>query len=272
MSESHLNIKMHPYVKNDPRGPVEREPAILPATLEAKPLPLLTVITVVLNGAKHIEQTILSVVSQSYVNVEYIVIDGGSTDGTIDIIHKYSHSIQSFVSEFDNGIYDAMNKAIALATGEWVIFMNAGDLFCDNDVLSNIFQDLAGDMIYGNHAVYYGNRTSFKLVNVGSRKDIRNLPFCHQAVFTKTLVLQAHPFDLGYTIAADYDQYLKLKKLNANITHVPLTVALYLDGGISSTSRRKLIKEYYHIQAKYHPIPALLVYLARIMKLSVTGK
>lgn len=101
--------------------------------------PLISVITVVLNGEKYLEETILSVLSQTYDNVEYIIIDGGSTDGTLDIIKKYEHAIDYWVSEKDKGIYDAMNKGINVASGEWLNFMNAGDRFAENNILKLIY-------------------------------------------------------------------------------------------------------------------------------------
>ena len=98
--------------------------------------PLVTIITVVFNGEQLIEETVLSVLNQSYNNVEYIVIDGGSDDGTLKILSKYNDKIDYWLSEPDNGIYDAMNKGIALASGEWINFMNCGDRFASTDVLN----------------------------------------------------------------------------------------------------------------------------------------
>lgn len=98
----------------------------------------ISIITICYNSSKTIEQTILSVLGQTYQNYEYIVIDGGSTDGTVDILHKYSRKI-NWISEPDRGIYDAMNKGIRLSKGEWLNFMNAGDCFASNDVLEKIF-------------------------------------------------------------------------------------------------------------------------------------
>jgi hypothetical protein len=125
-------------------------------------LPLITVITVVYNGAKYLEETIKSIINQTYPNIEYIIIDGGSTDGTLDVIKKYEDYIDYWVSEPDNGIYDAMNKGIILSNGEWLNFMNCGDSFSSVDILSNIFtsinlEDI--DLIYsdikiGNDFVY----------------------------------------------------------------------------------------------------------------------
>lgn len=102
-------------------------------------MPLITVITVVYNGEKHLEETILSVVNQTYENIEYIIVDGGSTDKTLDVIKKYENQIDCWVSESDNGIYDAMNKGLSLASGEWINFMNAGDAFWRPDSISDIF-------------------------------------------------------------------------------------------------------------------------------------
>lgn len=101
----------------------------------------ISVVTVCYNAADTIEKTILSVLNQTYHDIEYIIIDGGSTDGTVEIIRKYADKIAYWVSEPDKGIYDAMNKGIEVATGEWLNFMNAGDLFCDKFVLTNVFSD-----------------------------------------------------------------------------------------------------------------------------------
>lgn len=103
--------------------------------------PKITVVTVCYNAAETIEKTILSVVGQTYNNIEYLIIDGGSKDDTLAIIKKYESNISKWISEPDKGIYDAMNKAIKMATGEWINFMNAGDCFATNDVLEKIFND-----------------------------------------------------------------------------------------------------------------------------------
>lgn len=112
--------------------------------------PLVTVITVCYNAVSLIEKTICSVLAQQYEHIEYIVVDGGSTDGTIEIIRKYEAHISHWITEQDEGIYDAMNKGVTMATGEWCIFLNAGDTFAADDVLNRVFQvPREADVIYG---------------------------------------------------------------------------------------------------------------------------
>ena len=100
--------------------------------------PLISVITVSYNAVLTIEQTILSVINQTYLNIEYIIIDGGSTDGTVNVIKKYADKIAYWVSESDKGIYDAMNKGIAYSHGEYCNFINAGDKFCSSSILKHV--------------------------------------------------------------------------------------------------------------------------------------
>ncbi|MBA3025313.1 MAG: glycosyltransferase [Sulfurimonas sp.] len=116
--------------------------------------PLISIVTVVYNGEEYLEATIQSIINQSYKNIEYIIIDGGSTDGTLDIIKKYEDKIKYWVSEKDRGIYDAMNKGVLVATGEWINFMNAGDIFYNENVLNEVFPEEKilkdFDLIYSN--------------------------------------------------------------------------------------------------------------------------
>ena len=104
--------------------------------------PLISIITAVLNGDKTLERTIQSVIDQDYKNIEYIIIDGGSTDGTLDIIKKYDHAIDYWMSEPDEGIYDAFNKGIQISSGEWIYFLGADDYFVDQNVLNTTVHKL----------------------------------------------------------------------------------------------------------------------------------
>ena len=159
--------------------------------------PLITVVTVVFNDVQHIEDTILSVVNQTYPNIEYIIIDGGSTDGTVDIIKKYEERIAYWVSEPDKGIYDAMNKGIQKATGEWINFMNAGDEFVDANVLDKLFfaKTVANvDVIYGNTVrVSRDEKWMTKADPIEFMKW--NMPFCHQSSITKTSIMKTEFFE-----------------------------------------------------------------------------
>ena len=234
--------------------------------------PLITIVTVVFNSYTYLEETIISVISQTYDNFEYIIIDGGSTDGTLDIIRKYEHTIDYWISEKDQGIYDAMNKSMSLITGEWVNFMNSGDMFFDKNVLQKIYLNLSGDIVYGNHAIYINDKYKYVEINVKKYSSIRNIPCCHQSLFMKKSLLLKFPFDLNYHIAGDYDQFLKCQYNGANVKHIPMTVSLFLDGGLSSVSRKKIIYEYYNIMKKYHKLYAFFVYYIRIFKYYILGR
>ena len=149
--------------------------------------PLISVVTVSYNAVTTIEKTILSVINQNYSNIEYIVIDGGSIDGTVDIIKKYADKITYWVSEPDKGIYDAMNKGIIVATGEWINFMNTGDTFYNENVFSEIFElnSYTEDVISG--CAQLANHKIWKPLD--SKKmtlmDFYISGFCHQATFIK---------------------------------------------------------------------------------------
>jgi glycosyltransferase involved in cell wall biosynthesis len=185
--------------------------------------PLVTVITVVFNGEQFIEQTILSIINQTYTNIEYIVIDGGSTDGTIDIIKKYDSNIDYWVSEKDQGIYHAMNKGIARATGQWINFMNAGDRFFTDDVIFSVFQNknyCNALIIYGNHEVCYpsGRRLTGK---AGQVKNLwRGSQFCHQSVFVNTHYHKLNNFNTNNKIVADFEFFYRAWKNNVNFIRV----------------------------------------------------
>lgn len=168
----------------------------------------ISVVTVCYNAEQTIEETIQSVVNQTYDNSEYIIIDGGSTDGTVDIIKKYADCLAYWVSEPDKGIYDAMNKGIAVASGDYINFMNAGDSFADRKVLENIFnnvKNVAGsDIIYGDAIFAYP--WGKVLIKPRPLTDFKSFdPIFHQSSFTRLSRLKTTPFDISYKIAGDYN-------------------------------------------------------------------
>ena len=214
--------------------------------------PLISVITVVYNGKKHIEQAILSVIGQGYDNVEYIIVDGESTDGTLDVIKKYDEVVDYWISEPDHGVYDAMNKGVNISHGDYLLFLG-----CD-DSLFDVLKDVAGlldkgmmsyygDVILSkNKELYDGRFYSLKLF-------IKNIP--HQAIFYSRHVFDEYGFNCKYKAVADYELNLKLfsnKKLG--LKYIPKTIATYNnEDGVSSIlndyafslDKSVVIKKYY---------------------------
>lgn len=209
--------------------------------------PLITVVTVVYNGAEFLEETIKSVIKQTYDNVEYIIVDGGSTDATLDIIRKYEHAIDYWVSEPDKGIYDAMNKGIDLGNGEWINFMNAGDYFFDACILEQVFEKSAYlqcfDVIYGDHEVRYPNKT--KKVKGGDVKNLwKGSQFCHQSAFVRLNNHKVSKFNLYKKVASDYDFFATIKKRKSNFCRVFFMVSSVSSGGVSDLKRNLVYTEW----------------------------
>ena len=193
--------------------------------------PKISVVTVCYNVASEIERTIKSVINQTYSNVEYIIIDGGSKDGTVDIIKKYADKVSYWVSEPDKGIYDAMNKGIIAATGDWINFMNAGDWFCGSSVLSDISHYLINnrefDIIYGSiYRVYENYHYEAPPLPLEMIKIHQPMP--HQGTFVKTSYHKKHLFDISYRSAGDthffYEAYYKHK---ASFIEIPKIIAYF---------------------------------------------
>jgi putative colanic acid biosynthesis glycosyltransferase len=226
--------------------------------------PLISIITIVYNEEDAIEQTILSVIGQSFTDFEYIVVDGGSTDGTNKVIAKYKDKIDFYCSEQDKGIYDAMNKGIYFTRGKWVNFMNAGDTFHSFNVLSNVFsQKLNFDklsLIYGYKFVEGVPIKPFELSIL--KKGI--LMGNHQSMFFNKGVLgEQLMYNLNYPIYADYELvnriFIKYKKESFKYLNLP--VATYKGGGVSSvvSSQKRLdkFKIVFHSYGLYGLINAL---------------
>jgi glycosyltransferase involved in cell wall biosynthesis len=177
--------------------------------ISQKSNPRITVITAVLNRVGTLEKTIQSVLGQTYKNIEYIIIDGGSTDGTIDIIKRYAPRISYWISEKDKNIADGMNKGITRATGEYINFINSDDYFISNDLFERIFSTPhSADILYGS---FIGNFNGNSVAcSMASEKDVvgrayQGMQLCHSAVFAKAAVLKKYKLDLGYRISPDND-------------------------------------------------------------------
>lgn len=210
--------------------------------------PLITIITVTYNAIESIEDTILSVINQDYQPIEYIIIDGGSTDGTLEIINKYKEKISLWISEPDKGIYDAMNKGVRLASGEWINFMNAGDKFKSDNTLQCLFSTDISDsklVIYGDTCLIFDNR-SFYMPAASIDQMSEKLPFCHQASFIRSSYMKENIFSLKYKVSSDYDSFYKIYMNNKEaFLYLPVIVAVYnFDSGFSVKNNLICIKEH----------------------------
>ena len=208
----------------------------------------ITIITVVFNDVSHIENTILSVINQDYPDLEYIVIDGASTDGTLAVINKYRKDINFIISEKDKGVYDAMNKGIALASGKWINFMNSGDSFFSADAISKAFSsynDNGEGLIYGDFFMFNqrGKEDHHVTALAETTDKIVVDPSFHQAIFARTSEMKAHPFDISYKLIADYAFLYDLYQRNPKRYYTHTTICNYDGSGLSASTRTGLVKE-----------------------------
>jgi glycosyltransferase involved in cell wall biosynthesis len=207
-------------------------------------VPLVTVITVTYNVESSLQATIDSIKSQSYKNIEYIIIDGKSSDKTINIIKSNRSIISKWVSEKDNGIYDAMNKGIDLANGEWINFMNSGDTFVNNTTVEDFILEKRSniDIYYGSRYIVYKDHK--KLQKPFPIDEFYNrMPFGHQSAFIKTTVMKNYKYDLHYKIASDYDFFLKCYQNGARFYDLGFVICNFDINGRSSKQRLKTALE-----------------------------
>jgi glycosyltransferase involved in cell wall biosynthesis len=206
--------------------------------------PLITVVTAVLNGERYLEQTIQSVMQQTYENVEYIVIDGGSTDGTLDIIKKYDHSIDYWISEIDAGIYSGMNKGVALATGEWISFINADDFLWSERVLERVATSLARlpyevRIAYGQIMLLTSSGENLHVIGKPWDKVKRRFKYemaiPHPAVMHRYSLFQKNGlFNESFRSAGDYEMLLR-ELIKGEAAFIQNTIVAGMrQGGISS--------------------------------------
>jgi glycosyltransferase involved in cell wall biosynthesis len=226
--------------------------------------PKLSVITVVYNNVQDIERTMLSVLGQTYNNIEYIIIDGLSTDGTLAVINKYRDSINKFLSEKDKGIYDAMNKGLAMASGDYVIFMNSGDEFYDVETVAAVFATANdADIYYGETEMIAGDGQSLgqrrhKAPTQFTWKGFKyGMSISHQAIYIRRMLTE--PYDNKYQLSADIDWIIRAAKKASKIVNVNRYVAKYLVGGMSKKKHRQSLQERFDIMKQnYGLIPTIL--------------
>lgn len=197
----------------------------------------ISIVTVVKNDAKHIAYTLDNIISQDYPDKEIIVIDGKSEDGTREIIESKADIVDKFVSEEDLGTFDAMNKGISLSSGDWICFINSGDVFCESTSISKISfnWDKHSEIILTDTRIVDLNLKEIEIYRANLNKVYSNTPAFHQSQFIKTGLLKEMPYDLTYRYVSDYDFLLKCLDRGVKFQTLNFITTNYLQGGISSS-------------------------------------
>ncbi len=240
--------------------------------------PTISIITVTYNAARWIEQTIRSVASQTYLNIEYIIVDGASADQTLNIIKDNSPLVQAglrsstfhyqLLSEPDQGIYDAMNKGLAKATGDYVWFINAGDMIYSSDTIRTMIDALAAadqipDILYGETGIIDAQGESvgmrrLKAPEVLTWKSFRmGMLVCHQSFIVKRTL--APGFDLQYRFSSDVDWCIRCMKKAKTIHNTHLILSKFLETGTTTANQKASLKERFRIMCRYYgTIPTII--------------
>lgn len=224
-----------------------------------KQTPTLTIITVCYNIKDEIERTCKSIAGQTWRDFEWIVVDGGSTDGTVEILNKYKKQMSVFISEKDNGIYNAMNKGIKLAKGKYLNFMNGGDMFDSDNTLEKVFKnrEYDADVLYGDD----------KLIKSNGEMKVRHFPahvdkkffiersLCHQSSFIKRDLFEKYGmYNENFRIVSDWEKWIVFMDNNCVFQHLDLVVGVFASGGVSSTMSPLHVREREEVHRKYYPV------------------
>lgn len=220
----------------------------------------ISVITVTYNARRWLERTLKSVIAQATDAVELLIIDGGSTDGTLELIGKYEDKIDYWISEPDKGLYDAMNKGLRQATGDYVWFINAGDTIAASTTVRLLLDQLKGkelpDVIYGETGICDESGRSIGTRRLKAPEQLNWKSFkwgmlvCHQSFLAKRAGVPL--YDLQYKLAADYDWCIRCLKQAKSVHNSHLVLSEFLEGGVSSLRRREGLKERYRIMCRYY--------------------
>ena len=234
------------------------------------PHPKFSIITVTYNAEKVLEDTIQSVISQTYRNVEYIIVDGASKDHTLDNVNKSNNRINKVISEPDKGLSDAMNKGIQLATGDYLCFLNAGDKFHDSETLQKIVHTLKGqelpDVIYGETAIvdeeghFLHMRRLSTPAHLNWKSFKQGMLVCHQAFFVNRELAINHLYDLQYRFSADFDWCIRIMKKAKCLHNTRLTLIDYLNEGMTTKNHKASLKERFCIMAKHYGLISTILH------------
>ncbi len=231
--------------------------------------PLFSIITITYNAAETIEVTFRSVIDQTFADYEYIVVDGASKDGTVEFLRSQEDRLALLVSEPDKGLYDAMNKGMHRARGEYLIFLNAGDTFHTKNTLADIAASIGNsrpDIIYGETALVNDKREFLRMRRLKAPEKLNWKSFrmgmlvCHQAFIAKRAL--APDYDLTYRFSSDYDWCIRCMKKAATLWNTHLTLIDYLNEGVTTRNHKASLKERYNIMVKYYGrIPVILLHV-----------
>ncbi len=210
-------------------------------------MPKFSIITINRNKKKDLglEKTLESVISQDFTDFEYIVVDGASTDGSIDIIKKHSDHITKWISEVDSGIYEAMNKGIKMATGEYLLFLNSGDYLCTKSILSTLATYKFTKQVYFGNLVIVGQEDSTPFVvdfgGMNYNLDFfRRYALPHQAtIFRRSVFEKFGTYDESYRYCGDHEYFLRLMKHGVKFNHLPVAISMYDNNGVSNNPQLK---------------------------------
>ncbi len=220
----------------------------------------LSVITVTYNAEATLERTLRSVGEQTYPPIEHILVDGGSKDGTLDLIRRYDNPRMRWVSELDNGLYDAMNKGAAMASGDYLCFLNAGDAFFSSDtverMMSPTVQNTSPDILYGETAIVDDQGAFLHMRRLKAPGKLtwksfkQGMLVCHQAFMVKRSLFE--PYDLRYRFSADVDWCIRMMKKSTVIYNTRKTLINYLNEGMTTRNRKASLRERYRIMARHY--------------------
>ena len=203
-----------------------------------------SVIVVSLNTKKSFLKTLNSIKKQKFENYEVIIVDGESSDGTIELIKDIKDNKFQYIIEKDNGIYDAMNKGIELSKGEWIIFLNSGDEFYSQDILKQVsLKEIQKyDVLFADTVIDNGY-FKYKIEAKNFENGTFLMPFCHQSTFVKRELIDKIKFDLKYEISSDFDFFMKCFRKNKQFFNLNMIISKTLSGGFSDKNRNKVFDE-----------------------------
>ena len=224
--------------------------------------PKFSIITVTYNAEAVLDDTIQSVVAQTYKEIEYIIVDGGSKDKTLEIAKRYAEKLSVIISEPDKGLYDAMNKGIRLATGDYVCFLNAGDQLHEDETLFQIVQSLyeaeLPDVIYGDTDIvdldghFLHKRRLSPPENLTWKSFKQGMLVCHQAFFVRTSLAKVTPYNLKYRYSSDFDWCIRIMKQAKVLHNTYLTIIDYLSEGMTTQNHQASLMERFWIMSRHY--------------------